>query len=273
MKRMIFIYCFLGFCLHSCNDKRGSIQQNSDKTIAPADERYAQDINKGIAKDTIKKSIQRHTSAIIGSNEISIHYFSPGVKGRVIWGGLVPYNQVWVTGAHSATKLSFSKDMVFGNTRITAGSYALFTIPAKKEWTFILNRNFEQHLTDDYSKEEDMVRMNILPEVIKDTVQRLTYEIKKQGEATGNIIMSWETLQLSIPFNVLNTTGNAMSVQSKKLSGIKTDEKRDPVCYMPVTAGITDTTTYRKKLYGFCSMECKRLFLIDPGAYVAKTIK
>ena len=159
---------------------------------------------------------------------------------------------------------------------MAAGTYAIFTIPGKEQWTFILNRNFEQHLADDYKEGEDVLRMDIKPASTKDTTRRLSYEIKFNGEGTGSIIMQWETVQLNVPFVATNgksAVEESMTLKGKKLTGIKTNEKRDPVCYMPVTAGITDTTLYKNKVFGFCSAECKRLFISDPESYIAKAIK
>ena len=83
-------------------------------------------------KDMSKKSIPAETKKAIGNTDIKINYHSPAVRGRVIWGGLVPYGAVWVTGAHSATTLEVGKAFKVGKTIIPAGKYALFTIPGKE---------------------------------------------------------------------------------------------------------------------------------------------
>lgn len=238
-------------------------------------EKYAMAVNKGLQPDTMRTSVARSSKQNIAGNNVVIDYYAPGVRGRVIWGGLVPYGQVWVTGAHSATKISFDKDISFGSTNVPAGSYAIFTIPGKGNWTFILNSNFQQHLADDYRQEQDIIRIPVTPETVKDTVQRLTYEIKSHGEGAGSITILWETIKLSVPFNVkqVATTTHSAPNGESKLTGIKTDNKKDPVCYMPVSAGITDTAIYHNKVYGFCSAECKRLFVADPKNYLAKNIQ
>src|SRR5688500_12185894 len=77
----------------------------------------------------------------VGLTDFSIEWSSPGVKGRKIWGALVPYDQMWRTGANMATKLTASKEFTLAGKKIPAGSYAVYTIPGKQTWTLILNTN------------------------------------------------------------------------------------------------------------------------------------
>ena len=95
----------------------------------------------------------------------------------MIWGELVPYDKIWVTGAHNATSLEVGKDFRVGDKTIPAGKYALFTIPGKEQWTVIINKNWNQHQADNYKQSEDMVRLNVKPETTGEVVERLKYEI------------------------------------------------------------------------------------------------
>jgi hypothetical protein len=124
------------------------------------------------------------------------------VRGRVIWGGLVAYGQVWVTGAHNATSIEFTQDVKINNTVVKAGKYAFFTIPNKNKWTIILNKNWEQHLADEYDQKDDVLRIEVKPEKLKTNVERLNYEVntKDKGKKTGEIAMSWEKLKVSFSF-------------------------------------------------------------------------
>lgn len=164
---------------------------------------YADSINNGlIPRDTLKGSVHRTTMLTIGGCHIHIEYGSPGVRGRVIWGGLVPYDEVWVTGSHNATSVSFSKPIKIGGSIVPAGTYAIFTIPGKKDWSFIINKNASQHLADDYKQAEDLLRIKVQPEAHTNT-QRLTYSILERNKKAGILIISWELISLSIPFETL----------------------------------------------------------------------
>lgn len=150
--------------------------------------------------DTSKKSIPSQVSKEIGNAQITIKYHSPAVRGRVIWGGLVPYGDVWVSGAHKATSIEISKDFRVGEQKMPAGKYAIFTIPSKDEWTVIFNRNWDQHLADEYSEADDVVRIRVKPVALADTAERLRYEIEQAGDRIANIRISWEKLQ--VPFSI-----------------------------------------------------------------------
>lgn len=166
-------------------------------------EKYARDVNSGAIKtDTLKGSPERMEMASIDGIHIHIVYSSPGVKGRVIWGGLVPFDQLWVTGAHHATKISFNKDVLINGQKLKAGEYAFFTIPGKKHWTLIFNKRVNQHLADDYQTKEDALRLEVIPVQLPGTVQRLTYRIRKDEGKGGTVSMQWEKINIS--FKILS---------------------------------------------------------------------
>jgi hypothetical protein len=156
---------------------------------------------KGTA-DTAKKSIKAFVENKIGAAKFRIQYHSPAVRDRVIWGGLVPYGEVWVTGAHNATTIESDKDFVIDGKRLPAGKYALFTIPAKDQWTVIVNKNWDQHLADEYKEEDDLLRIEIRPDTLDYKQERLMYDIARSSEKQGKILMHWEKLRLTIPVQI-----------------------------------------------------------------------
>ena len=149
--------------------------------------------------DTIKGSIPAEASGKIGPATIKVLYSSPAVRGRVIWGKLVPYDKIWVTGAHNATSLETDKDLEIGGRKIPAGKYAFFTIPGEDEWTVIINKRWMQHQADKYSAKEDLVRLKVKPQSAQNNQERLKYEVKSDGGNTGQLVMSWEKIRLSVP--------------------------------------------------------------------------
>ncbi len=192
----------------SCNNNIAMEEKEKPSThdahAMPPASGYADSVNNGlIVADTLKSSPARIAMATIGKTHLHITYHSPGVKGRVIWGGLVPYNQVWVTGAHSATTVIINHPILINNQKIDTGTYAIFTIPGEKEWIFILNKNHQQHLADNYGEADDVLRVKLIPQINK-IVQRLTYTVAETGDAKGNIIIEWEKVKLEIPFSSAN---------------------------------------------------------------------
>jgi len=137
-------------------------------------------------------------SQAVGLTDVSIEYSSPAVKGRKVWGGLVPLGQLWRTGANMATKLTFSKDVTIADKPVPAGTYALFTIPDKDSWTVILNKNPNQGGTGQYKQELDLLRFTAKPQAAP-LRERLTFLFSNTTESATSLDLEWEKLRLSIP--------------------------------------------------------------------------
>lgn len=148
------------------------------------------------------KSPKQMAMANVGDNHIHIEYSSPSVRGRQIFGGLVAYGEVWVTGAHKATNINFQKDVMINETPIPAGKYGFFTIPGKESWTIILSQDWDMHLADDYNPENDVLRFDVVPVMLEKPVESLTYEVIETDDSSGKIKMSWA--DVSISFGVKN---------------------------------------------------------------------
>jgi hypothetical protein len=191
MKKLIFALSI------SCFIQVSVLAQTSSKNVKLT---YADSINSGLIKEDLRKaSTPRVTTLSAGKTQLRLNYYSPGVRGRVIWGGLVPFDQVWVTGAHNANKFEIGNDIKINGQVIQAGIYGLFTIPGKEKWTFILNTNHEQHLSDDYDAKDDVFRLDIKP-IHTEMTQRLTFELKETSKKEGELIFKWENLSFSVPF-------------------------------------------------------------------------
>lgn len=159
--------------------------------------------NPNLVKDTTKKSIKSLAFGIINGDSLKINYHSPGVRNRIIWGGLVPYDEVWVTGAHDATTLEIPKAIIVNGTEIPAGKYAFFTIPGREEWTVIINKQWKQHLATEYDEKEDMVRIKVKPQKVNYT-ERLQYFIELGKNNNGKIAVAWEKLKIQFSFSIKN---------------------------------------------------------------------
>ncbi|OLY94531.1 Protein of unknown function [Cnuella takakiae] len=157
--------------------------------------------NPNLIKDTTKKSIKSVAVGKIGDAQFTINYHSPGVRKRVIWGGLVPFEEVWVTGAHNATTLEFNKDILVNGQKVPAGKYALFTIPGENQWVFIINKHWEQHLASEYNSKDDIVRVQVKPEKTNH-LERLQYFIEPSAKSKGSLSVAWEKVKATVPITV-----------------------------------------------------------------------
>ena len=148
--------------------------------------------------DTNRVSKNGKVEGVIADVSVTVEYGRPMVKGREIWGGLVPFDAVWRTGADEATKITFSKDVNVEGSKLVAGTYSLFTIPGKTEWVVVFNKVAAQWGHYKYDKEQDALRVTVKPETTE-MIEQLTFKIE------GNkIIMSWEKLSIGFTISVAN---------------------------------------------------------------------
>ena len=138
----------------------------------------------------------------VGLTDVTIEYSRPSMKGRTIYGDLVPFGKLWRTGANMATKLTFSDDVKIAGKELKAGTYALFSIPNKDEWTIIFNTNPNQGGTGNYKESEDALRVNIKPYAIDEKIQ--TFEITLQDITPTSATMEilWESTIVPVPLEV-----------------------------------------------------------------------
>jgi hypothetical protein len=138
----------------------------------------------------------------IGVTDVEITYHRPGVKGRGIWGGLVPYGEVWRLGANDATTISFSTPVKVEGHDVPAGKYSLFAIPGKDKWTLVLNKKAEQWGAYSYKQEEDLLRFDVKPQAGPPTekTEWMSFSITPASETSATVEMSWESLR--VPFTV-----------------------------------------------------------------------
>ena len=156
-----------------------------------------------VAADTLKKSIPKEVHAQLGVAHHMIHYYSPAVRGRAIWGGLVPFGEVWVTGAHRATTWEFDKPIEINGKQVPAGKYGFFTIPGKKKWIIILNKKWDQHLADEYNATEDVIRVEVSPKAVKKNQERLVYYLTPARQYNATLSVRWEKMVVNVPFTIV----------------------------------------------------------------------
>jgi hypothetical protein len=128
---------------------------------------------------------------VIQEVNITISYSAPSVKGRTIWGDLVPYGKVWRTGANEATTFETDKDLVIQDQPLPAGKYALFTIPGKEEWIWVFNSVWDQWGAYKYDEAKDVLRIKATPQKSPVYNEQLKFEITE-----GRVSLYWENLDV-----------------------------------------------------------------------------
>lgn len=146
-------------------------------------------------------------SATLGNTTISIEYSQPSVKGRTIWGELVPYGQIWRTGANEATTFEVSNDVNIEGQHLKAGKYALFTIPEEDEWTIIFNKEADLWGTDEYDAAQDALRIKVASAEAPQFTEQLTFTI----DDSGTVSLLWEEVQVAFDVEPIKADTSEMA--------------------------------------------------------------
>lgn len=166
------------------------------------------------------------TTQTVGLTDITVDYSRPAVKGRAIWGALVPYDQVWRTGANDATQITFSDDVTINGQPLPKGAYSLHTIPGKDSWTLAFNKVAKQWGSFSYDKAQDGLRVTVKPE--KASFEELmTIGFPQVTSDSAVVTIRWENI--SVPFTVgTNTTTKVMADATAAVAGAAATDFQTP---------------------------------------------
>jgi hypothetical protein len=158
-------------------------------------------------------SPKARTEQRVGLTDISIDYSSPGVKGRKIWGPVVPYDKVWRAGANAPTKLTVSRDFSFAGTQVKAGSYSLFMTPGKASWTVMLNTDLTVS-QDEHDAKKDVATITVKPIALPVLRERLRYTFDDTQDGATMLALEWERVRIQVPI-AIDTQGQVNAAIEK----------------------------------------------------------
>jgi Protein of unknown function (DUF2911)/Tetratricopeptide repeat len=136
-----------------------------------------------------------------GLGSIELSYSRPGMKGRKVFGDLVPFGKVWRTGANQATTITFSDDVTIGGTAVKAGKYGLVSIPDKDNWTFIITKQLDITSPAAYKAENDVVKVMAKPMAMKDAMENFTMQFANVKSNSCELHVMWENTAVSLPMS------------------------------------------------------------------------
>ena len=155
----------------------------------------------------------------VGLTDISVKYSRPGKRDRVIFGDVVPFGEIWRTGANENTVISFSDAVVFGKDTLKAGTYSLYTKPAKESWEVIFYSDFSNWGTpEEWNETKVALRVSTKPVALKETVETFTIAIETIQSAGATLTLAWDKTQVAIPFTV-PTDAKVMANIKKTMGG------------------------------------------------------
>jgi hypothetical protein len=138
----------------------------------------------------------------VGLTDVEVCFSRPGVKGRQVFGSLVPYGKLWRAGANQATKISFSTPVKLNGTDIAAGAYSVFAIPEKDEWTIIFNKDTEQGGTGKYDEKLDVARIKAKTVTTHHTIENFAIWIDAISDESATLTLAWEKTEVPVKLEV-----------------------------------------------------------------------
>ena len=158
---------------------------------------------RGRSRATRRRARRRPLTASVGGKDITINYYSPSMRGRKIYGELVPYDEVWCPGANWATSItSLEAGLEIGTMKLPKGTYAIWVLPTEKEWQAIINSDAKAfHL--DHAPNRDIGRIKMNLKTLDQPVESLTFEVRSDGGNKGTVALIWEKTEASFPFAVV----------------------------------------------------------------------
>jgi hypothetical protein len=154
-----------------------------------------------------------------GLSSVELSYSRPGMKGRKIFGDLVPFGKVWRTGANNATTITFGEDVTIGGKKVPAGKYGLLTIPDKKNWTIIITKQTDVTSPADYKSDQDVVRVEAQAMEMNRSVETFTMQFTDIKPSNCELQMMWDKTVVSLPI--------AADVETKVMAQIEQVMNKD----------------------------------------------
>ncbi|HEX2190554.1 MAG TPA: DUF2911 domain-containing protein [Longimicrobiaceae bacterium] len=178
-----------GTTLQITSERLPRVALDSLATAFAARDQAGQGLGQTSPRDTV--------TAQLGAAAVSVDYSRPYRRGRTVFGGVVPWGQVWRTGANQATHLRTDRDLTIGGERVPAGTYTLWTVPGEREWTLILNRQTGQWGTE-YDQAKDLVRVPMRVERAPQRAEQFTISLEPAGQG-GVLAMTWDDTRATVP--------------------------------------------------------------------------
>ncbi len=164
-----------------------------------------------LAQTTLPRVSQRQSvSQTVGDTTVSIVYHRPNIKSREVWGGLVPYGEVWRTGANENTTFEISNDVKINGQALPKGKYGLHTIPTKDSWTIIFNKVNNEWGSFNYNAKDDALRAIVKP-VTGEFKETMTIDFDNVADTTANIVIAWEKIRVPFTLDVGDLNGRILN--------------------------------------------------------------
>lgn len=180
------------------------------------------------------------------TSNISFEYSRPSMRGREVFGGLVPYGQVWRTGANSDTKITFGEDVKINGVEVKAGKYALFTMPGKDSWKIMINTNLESWGSSTYKDEDNIATITVPVTNLKYTIETFTIELANITTTSADLQLMWANTAVVAKITADNQQ-RILSYLQEQLKGEKPPYQQAANYYLDNNIMMNDALIYANK--------------------------
>lgn len=164
----------------------------------------------------------------VGDTRVALVYNRPNTKSRLIWGALVPYGEVWRTGANENTTFEVSNDVKINGQTLPAGKYGLHTIPNKNEWTIIFNKVNNEWGSFKYDEKQDQLRVKVKP-LTGEFQETMSLGLENVAATTADVVMRWENLRVPFTIDVGDVNSRVLGNIRQQMTTLKSDDFRTPI--------------------------------------------
>ena len=162
----------------------------------------------------------------VGITDLSVTYSRPGVKGRTIWGELVPWDKVWRAGANEPTTFTTTDDVTVGGQPLAAGSYAVLAIPTREAWTVVFSKQKDLMGSGNYDEKQDALRVPVKPSAVE-SQEWLSWTFENVTPSSAELALRWEKLRVAVPVAV-DVPKVTLTKARAELAAAKADDWRTP---------------------------------------------
>lgn len=201
---------------------------------------FAQDLKLPATSPKISLTQQFATS------KIELEYSRPSMKGRKVFGSMIPYGKSWRTGANALTKITFGEDVVFGGQKVAAGAYSLYTIPGKDSWTVVLNSGLQSLGEKFFDPSKDVAKVTVKPEVSKENYETFTIDLNDITASSLILSIRWEKVKVPVTI-VADNQEKIIAYLEKELKGDKPPYQAAASYFNEANYKLEDALTYADK--------------------------
>lgn len=174
---------------------------------------------------------------------IKLDYSRPALRGREVFGEMIPYGELWRTGANASTKISFGEDVMIDGKALKAGTYSLYTIPGKKIWAIIFNTNLEHWGTEGFNDNETALKLTAPVKTLDKKQENFEIQVENITKNSADIVISWENTSVAIPVKA-NNNQRIMAHLDKVLKGDKPPYASAANYYLSTDQKLDDALKY-----------------------------